>query len=191
MSPEDYFYKYQHIAKETVYKIFNNPKGICDQHRIEMADLFQYAATGLWKACITYDETKGTKFLTHAINHVKWHVNERLKRETSIIRYAINRDYEPNEIYGIMSIDAEHSDDSEGKNTYHDIIPSDYDLLENVIGGIEGEQLFSQLTEKQKKIVRLLEKGLSSGEIGKMWGTTPQNVRAYIYNARKRLSEVV
>jgi RNA polymerase sigma factor (sigma-70 family) len=194
MTSDELFESHYHIAKETIFKMFNNPKGICQQHRIEMSDLFQYAATGLWKACLTYEENKGTKFMTHAINHIRWHVKERLTRETSMIRYSINHEYDPSEIYGIMSIDEKHSKDSDGDNTYHDIIASDVNVEENVMDDILSEYICSQLGSKQLEIIKLKEKGLSSGDIGRLWGMTAANVRHHANKAKLQLenySEVV
>jgi RNA polymerase sigma factor (sigma-70 family) len=190
MTPEDYFYKYQHIAKETLYRMFPDVKGVARVNRIEVSDLKQIAAIGLWKACISYQPDKGTKFMTHAINHIKWHVTERLKRETSMIKYDSNK-FDQIEQYGIMSIDAEHSEDSDGQNTYHDILASDYNLESNVMSNSEYVHILSQLNDRQREIVKLIEKGLNTNDIARLWDMTGSNVRHHYQKAKKLLENYV
>lgn len=190
MSPEEYFTEHQHIAKETLYRMFPSPKGICKQHRIEMDDLKQYAVTGLWKACISYNSEKGTKFMSHAINHIKWHVCERLNRETSMIKYSCNHEYDPSEIYGIVSMDANLNMNSDNEfSSYHDVVASESDLEEDVFSNINSEYILSQLGDKQKEIIKLKEKGLSSGDIGRLWKMTAANVRHHANKAKKQIEE--
>jgi RNA polymerase sigma factor (sigma-70 family) len=189
VTPEEYFNEYQHLSKVTILKMFNNVNGICTQHRIELDDLIQYAATGLWKACLSYQPDKGTKFKTHAISNIRWHVNERLKRETSLIKYDSNK-FNDIEKFGLLSMDAEHSEYSDGHCTYHDIIPNDEITVEDsVFGKFEETQLLSQLNDKQRKIVKLIQKGLNTNDIARLWNMTGSNVRFHYGKAKKLIEE--
>jgi RNA polymerase sigma factor (sigma-70 family) len=187
MSPEELYEQYQHLAKETIYRMYNNPHGICRKHNIEMDDLLQYARTGLWKACLNHNPEKA-KFVTHAINNIKWHLNERLNRETSLIHYAVNRDFAANEKYELISMDYDLMEDEEGSKSYHEIIPSDgIPVLDNVIGDIEGNYMLSQLTYKQREAVELKLKGLNSNEIARILSMTGANVRHHLKLTKKKL----
>jgi RNA polymerase sigma factor (sigma-70 family) len=187
VTPEELFESHYHIAKETIFKMFNNPKGVCNQHRIQMDDLLQIARLGLWQASLKYSPDKGTKFMSFAISNIRWTVMETLNRKLSIIKYNCNN--MPDQKYGIISIDAEHSEDSDGNNTYHDIISSDVNVQENAFGNIGGDNILSRLGDKQKEIIKLKVKGLSSGDIGRMWGMTAANVRHHANKAKKQLEE--
>jgi RNA polymerase sigma factor (sigma-70 family) len=171
--------------------MFPDPKGICRINRIEFDDLLQYARTGLWKGCLSYKSEKGTKFITHAISNVKYHVIERLNRETSMIRYSCNRDYDSSEIYGIVSMDGELNDSDNNHYTYHDVISDSCTSVESdVIGEITGESLWDKLNSQQKEIIKLLEQGMSYKQIGDMWNMTGENVKFKIKNARKKIENL-
>jgi RNA polymerase sigma factor (sigma-70 family) len=186
-SPEELYNQYQHIAKETLFRMFPDIKGICRKHRIEFDDLLQYARTGLWKGCLSYQPNK-SKFITHAINNIRWHVVERLRRETSMIKYNCNQDYDTSEIYGIVSMDVEINDSDNNHYTYHDVVADEtIGTLENAIGDIEGDYILSRLTDKQRKVVELKIKGLNSNEIGRLLNMTGANARAHFNMSKNRL----
>jgi RNA polymerase sigma factor (sigma-70 family) len=185
MNAEELFETHYHIAKQTILRMFNNPKGICDQHRIEMDDLYQIARIGLWQAAQKYKPDQGTKFTTFAINNIRFYVKERLNRETSMIKYSPNRKYEANERYGILSIDAKQSD--EGDNTYHDIIASNVDIETDIMNELSKDYILSRLTEKQRKVVELKIKGLNRKQISAKLNTSGEDVRSKLIRAKTRL----
>lgn len=187
MNAEEYFNEYKHLSKVMIHKLFPDPWGVARKNRIEIDDLYQYAATGLWKACLTYQPEKGVKFSSHAFANIRFHVLERLRRETSLIRYSINKDYEDNEKYGIVSIDSEIREDSTDHNTYHDVIPSNVEVENDAIGNLNISYALSQLTDKQREVIKLKIKGLGRNDISKLLNTTCEDVRTKINRAKHTL----
>jgi RNA polymerase sigma factor (sigma-70 family) len=190
MTPEEYFNEYSRLSKAMIHKMFSDPWGVARKNRIEIDDLYQYAATGLWKACLTYQPEKSAKFTSHAFANIRFHVLERLRRETSLIRYSINKDYDENEKHGIVSIDSEIREDSSDHNTYHDIIPSDVDVENSAVGNLNIEHTLSKLTNKQRKVVELKIKGLGRNDISRILNTSGEDVRSKILRAKDRLEKL-
>lgn len=184
-NPNQIFETYKYLSEATIYKMFPNPIGIAQKHRIELSDLLQYAACGLWKGCLSYNPNKGTHVTTHLINNIRWHVNERLNRETSMIKYNPNSPFDP---YILISMDAEINDTEKDHNTYHDVIASDdIDVLENVIGDIEVKHILSQFNDKDRKVIELKIKDKTPNEISKITGTSASNVRMKLCKIKSQL----
>jgi RNA polymerase sigma factor (sigma-70 family) len=181
LTPEELFEKHKHYAERTLYRMYYNPKGIAQQHRVEFSDLLQFAYMGLWKACLSYDSTKG-KFMTHAIMNIKWNVNNGLTRHCQIIRYAINRKIENKDKFRLMSADEKVGNDGEG-HVYHDIMPSEYecDFADEIVRKLDSKEfikaLYSVASDKEREIIDYKLKGLSSPKIGEAMNLTGSRVR--------------
>lgn len=190
MNPMDLYLKYEHISKETLYKVYKNPRLTAKQYRIDYEDLLQYAKTGLWIAATTYNPEK-SKFITHAINHIKWHVNTKLIRECNVFKVNPNSSEWKDNMYKVVSMDAQLDtiSDEEYKE-YHDIVASDSDVVNDVESNIASEHILNALDDKQIEILKLRDKGMSYREIGELWNMTGANVKAKIYKARKQLENI-
>jgi RNA polymerase sigma factor (sigma-70 family) len=189
LNPEELYFKYEYLAKATLYHMFPSPMSIAKKHRLEFDDLLQYAKTGIWLAVTKYNPEKNCKFSSYCISYVRWHVTERLNRECCIFKVNSNT-HDWNNMYEVISID----DKSDESHSLHEIIASDNKVEENVLGRIGEELLLSKLTERQIHIIRMQEKGLSLRKIGKELGMTGENVRYHLKKAQKQLkdySEVV
>jgi RNA polymerase sigma factor (sigma-70 family) len=192
MNPEELFLKHKHIARETLFRMYPDPKGIARKYNIEFADLLQYSLEGLWKAALKYDSSK-CKFTTYAINYIKWNLVEKLNRECSLFKINPNN-HDWDNMYEIISMDTEMTDIDGRKFTQHDILPSDVDVEIDAISDLSKDYILHNLNDKQKEILKLQEQGMSYKQIGDMWNCTGANVKAKIYNARKQLknySEVI
>lgn len=186
MNAEELYHSHEDIAEITVYRMFQSPKRVARQHGIELDDLFQYARTGLWKGCLSYCEDKG-KFKTHAINNIRWHILERLRRETDMIKYDINKKFTTDEKYKVISID-KNLKDNEEYDTYHDIVGSDINVENDVMDNLNGLEILNKLDNVQKEIVYLMEvKEMQLKDIGKMWNMTGENVRRILNKSKRRL----
>jgi RNA polymerase sigma factor (sigma-70 family) len=163
--------------------MFPNPYGIARKHRIEIEDLFQYAACGLWKGILSYKSNRG-QIKTHLINNIRWHVNERLNRETSMIKYNPNRKCDK---YRLISMDVEINDTAKDHNTYHDIVASDVDVELHAISDIKVENILSEFNDKDRKVIELRIKDLSPTQIAKIMNTSPSNIRMKIYKIKSLL----
>lgn len=189
MDAYELYEKHEHIAKETLFRMFTHPKGIARKHKIEFADLLQYARLGLWIAATTYDQSKA-KFITHAINHIKWKVTTSLERECMPMKVNPNNRVWVDNMYTFISIEENiNASDSYDVKTYHDIIASDLDTVEEAFDNIYSSRITDNLDETQLEILRLKEEGLSYDKIGDLWNMTGANVQAKIYKARKKVRE--
>jgi RNA polymerase sigma factor (sigma-70 family) len=186
-TPEELYEKYEHLAKETVYRMFDNPTNIAAKNRIQLDDILQFAKTGLWIACTNFDSNKA-KFKTHAINNIKWEVQTRLRRDTQFIRYTANEVPDKSITYKLVSTEEKVTvSDRDSSFTYHEYIPSEYNLLDEVEGNFALENILSVCNERDKQIIlhRLNDK--SSDEIGEMFGITGSRVRSIWKQIKKRL----
>lgn len=189
MSPEELYAEYEHLVKETLYKSYKIPYAIAKEHNIDFEDLSQYGRTGLWKACITYESAK-SGFKTHAINNIKWHINERLKRECSIFKLHANKKYNKDEMLKVTFMESEvRLGSGEDVSTYHDILPSDSDTFEEAYNSMQSTNIFNLLDEKEKAIVLMKMKDASNREIGKQIGVTGVQISNYMKKIRAKVTE--
>ncbi|MFS1518646.1 sigma-70 family RNA polymerase sigma factor [Bacillus sp. SCS-151] len=181
---EKLFTENKHIAIQTLFKMFgNNPKGIAKKNGLDYDDLVQFAYTGLWKGCISYDENK-TKFITHAINNIRWNVLTRLRYESNIVS---NKNQPLSEENTVKYYYLDKPVDGEEGGTCHDIVGFNDNIEEKVSSRIYSIKILSYLTDKQKKAVHFKAQGYDNAKIGEMMGTTRENVRVLLLRAKERL----
>lgn len=190
MNPEELFNEYKHLVKETLIRYYKSPRKLAQQHKIELEDLYSYGFTGLWKACITFDPTKA-QIKTYAISNIKWHINERLKRECHMFKLEQNRKYKKDEIHKINYLDSELKDSKNEGLTYHEIIPSDKDTFEEVSSNLEHSRIFNALDDKEQRIISLKLQDKSNKEVGDILGMTGSNVSYLIKKMRNKVSELL
>ncbi|TCJ01058.1 sigma-70 family RNA polymerase sigma factor [Cytobacillus praedii] len=186
MSPEELFEQYKHLPTRTVYRLYrNNPKMVADIHRIEVSDLIQYANTGYWIACKTYDETRNVKFQSFAISNIRWHLNKQLVKDCHFKRTKYDDD---KVLVDILSMEQHTS--KEKNRDYHDVIGSNINVEEKVFGQIAHEFITSQLTNTQKEIIKLRNIGMTFNEIGEMIGIKGKKAFDLIVKARKQVEYI-
>lgn len=186
MSPEELYEEYKHLPVRTVYRLYkNNPKIVAKIHRIELSDLIQYANTGLWIACTTYDESRNVKFQSFAISNIRWHLNKQLVKDCHFKRTKYNDD---TDLVGILSME-QHTSKEKNRN-YHDIIGSSTHVENKVFSNIVQEFIVSQLTETQKEIIKLRDIGMSFREIGDVIGIKGKKAFDLMLKARKQLEYI-
>lgn len=184
MTPDELYEQYEHLANETMYRMFkNNIRSVCKRHSIDKEDLFQYAKTGLWKGCLSFDTSRKVKFTTHAINNIKWHVLERLGRETSLIKLEHNKKYTSKDLYKIVSLDFPLEYDIE---TFHSIVASDYNINEHTEGNLYIDNVLNRLEGFEKEVLKCKLRGKTFEQIGNMNNMTGENVRRYMRRIRMK-----
>jgi RNA polymerase sigma factor (sigma-70 family) len=181
------YHEHEHLAEETVYKVFPKPKLTAHRKGLDLEDLIQYAKTGLWIACTSYDDTKGTKFVTHAINHMRWHLMDRVKRECNPMKLSAREKYVFSEMYKIDSLDKDIAT-YEGPTTLHDLLASDTDVEGSAVDGVVlADMLGVAVTEQERRILELRLQDVQYSEIGKMYGCTRGNIQAKVKKLRERI----
>lgn len=133
MTPMDRFYENEKLVYHVVNRMF--PTFVGNE------DVIQEGYLGLWKACDTYDESKGTQFSTYAcqviVNDIRMYLRKILKTND------ILRDAE--------SLDAKVFRNPDGYDRY-DIYGVDMEWL-------DSQEFMKHLTHRQKRIVCLRIKG--------------------------------
>lgn len=186
MTPEELYFKNEHLVPITLNKTFPNPKNYAKAKRIELDDLLQYGKTGLWMAATTWDKSK-TKFETYAINRIKWYLLEVSKRELNIMKLEANKKYTDNEYYGIVSMDAKISGESES-NTLHDILHNDSykNDFKEVEEKIYIDQCLKWYKGFDKEVFKRRIDGLTLTEIANIYGTSKKNVSGFVRKNRMK-----
>lgn len=187
MTPEELYESHTYLVKQTLYKAYKRPRDLARNNQIEYDDLLQYAHTGLWKAAITYDSTK-CKFPTHAINNIKWHVNERLKRECPIMKLSANVKYDESDMYRIISMDKEVAIKDSNVSMY-EVISSGVDVEELAIGKYLTEKMFTLLNERELRMFNMRLEGMTNQQIGNEFSMTRANVRVILLKAKRKIEE--
>lgn len=180
MSPEELFEKNKVLAEATVFKMFNNPRKVAKDKRMELNDLYQYAYMGLWVACNNWDESKA-KFNTHAINNIKWSIMRGLDNDDNYKRCK----YKPNSKENDVKMEYLDNAPKEDGITYHEILPDKTDIFSDAHSNIVAPKLLEGITPKQKEAVLLKAQGYNCQEIGKMLGMSRENARQLIARASK------
>lgn len=194
---ETLFKKHMKLARVTVYKVFPKPKYTARRKGLDLEDIYQYAYTGLWKACISYDPAKGTSFRTHAINHIRWHLIEKAKREGNPLKYDANKEIKFEDMPRINSLDKTVSHIKNGGRhgtdvTLHDIYPSHVNLEWEALDNLTVSNLLGlAVTSDEVEVIKLRMKELTYDEIGQRYGCTGENVRAKIRKLKSRMKQQI
>ena len=144
---------------------------------IPMQDLVNEGVMGLMHAIETYDPSRGTKFITHALWQVKMYITKAVRNNSSLIRLPVNQqmrisaelkriqdgsDIEP-EVDLLMQLTRHNiSFDSplnnNSKMTYADIIEDEnIELPDEIVEGKDmvnmSEKLLAPLNDNQKRVI--------------------------------------
>lgn len=175
------FSENENLIYSTIHRRFNKPK-FREMHGLDEDDIVQYGKIGLYKACQTYDETKGASFSTHAINHIFWSISYESKKD------SLGSDSKwSTDLADRTSMDRTLYVDDQGDE--HNL----YSFLESRTYGydeFEMENLLNliadNISERFSIMVKMREEGYVYQEIGDFLGTSHQNIRQQIkYNGDK------
>lgn len=187
------FKKHMKLARITLYKVFPKPRSTARRKGLDIEDMYQYAYTGLWKACISYDPEKGTSFRTHAINHIRWHLIEKAKREGNPFKFDANKDIDFDDLPRVNSMDKCVNLGSVEANCLHDLVGSSIVVEGDAVDDLFMQELFSfAKTEDEIQIIKLrMEKDLTYKEIGEQYygGQTGENMRARIRKLKDKMQK--
>ena len=189
MTPEELFETglKEGWAEKTLYKLYKNPKSLAKRKGLDTEDLLQYALTGLWIAATTYDESKNTSFKTHAINNIRWHLTERVKRECNPFKLNANTKYDWDKMHKIVYMD-KPMELSGSEVTLHDLVSSDTDVEGTAISDVVESEILSKASPEQLEILRLyIEEDKSYKEIGELYDRTGANMSAKVRRLRDKL----
>jgi transcriptional regulator len=88
-------------------------------------------------------------------------------------------------------MDQETNDSDKSKHTYHDVCADTNTNVElDAIGEVMSDHIWNKLTDQQKEIIELLNKGITCNQIAEMWNMTGANVRFKLKTLRIRLEKL-
>ena len=120
-------------------------------------DIYQLGLIGLWKACVLFDESKGTKLLTYASRIIINTIRMELRSRNTQKRKA-----------ELVSLDEPlHTDDHGDTLCVADTIADPKNLYDEVYYDIKD--LEGLLSETEYLVVRLSLEGYSGAEISRMY----------------------
>lgn len=158
MTPEELYFKNEALVYHVLHKKF---------HMNRLNDDFQQIARlGLWKACLSYDETKG-KFSTYAVPCIANQIKMELRKMSR----------KPIEI-SLDDFVKDTSDDAD-RLTISGICIGEQD-----VGFIDTIWVDKELTERQKRILSLLYDGMVQADIAREIGISQTMVSREVAKIR-------
>lgn len=134
-------------------------------------DLYSIGIIGVLKAVNTFNPDKGVKFPTYA---------------TPIIRNEILMTFRKKRITPTFSLDEPYQLENGDLVNFSETIADSKRFEEEVIAGMQMKQLFSALSDREKKIVSLSMDGKKQTEIAKTCGMSQANVSRIAKSIRKK-----
>lgn len=131
-------------------------------------DIQQEARIGLWQACKTFDEDRGTKFSSYAgmcIDNAIKIAFRRMRRQIPTV-----------------SLDALIKDQPDADLTLKDMIIGDFD-----IDWCNYEAFVDCLTPRERRVCELKLLGYSQARIGEMFGLKQPTISRLARSAKKKL----
>lgn len=165
MTAEDLYKNNEKIAYAALNRYMPNYK--LDE------DYMQVAKLGLWKACLSFDESKGYTFSTYAYTIIR--------NELFIQRHKILKERNLGEI---IPLDAIVGDDL-GDTSFHELIEDK--SIPDICTLIDSEINTEGFSERQNEILQLRLEGYGLAEIADKIGVSRQR----IYNIMKEMQLIV
>ena len=150
-------------------------------------DLYDVGLIGLVKAANTFDDGKGFKFNTYAIQCIRNEISMYIRKMyTEHGKANVNT----------LSLNNVVSDDDGKDIEFIDTIPDDFDMEEHILEKEKRETLLKAiktLPEREKLILRYYygKNQLTQKQIAKIINTTQSNVSRLIIRTTKKLREII
>lgn len=137
-------------------------------------DLYATGIVGLCKAINGFDERKGVKFNTYAV----W-----------VIRGEISHSLGKKRIIPTFSLDEPCDLGNRGSVNFAEMVADSKQFEEEVIADMQMKQIFSKLSDREKKIISLSMGGKTQTEIAKICGISQAQVSRIRKSIHKKWRE--
>lgn len=137
-------------------------------------DLFSTGIVGLVNAVNTFDIGKDIKFSTYAAR---------------VVRNEILRTFRKKRINPAFSLDESFGLDNGDEIFYEDVIADKRGFEEEVVAYAHAKQVFSRLSEREKKVITLSMRGKTQAEIAEACGVSQSYVSRIIKSVYKKWRE--
>lgn len=158
MTPEELYFENEGLVYHVLHRKF---------HMSRLDDDFQQIARlGLWKACLSYDETKG-KFSTYAVpciaNQIKMELRKMGRKPIEVSLEALVKD----------------TDENSETLTISGMLIGEQD-----VGFVDTIWVDKELTDRQKRILGLLYNGMVQADIAREIGISQTMVSREVTKIR-------
>lgn len=136
-------------------------------------DFIQVCKIGLWKACVLYDPTRGTKISTFAVKIIYTEALKYLRLEKQYQKF----NFVDNQI-----------DFPEGSVSIFDMIEDDKSIIS--LTALKVHELCSQLDKEQKDIMHFTIQGLTQQEQSKILGISQSAISRKLRNVKILAKEI-
>ena len=158
MTPEELYFENEALVYHVLHRKFR-------MSRLD-DDFQQIARLGLWKACLSYDETKG-KFSTYAVpciaNQIKMELRKMGRKPIEVSLEALVKD----------------TDENSERLTISGILIGEQD-----VGFVDTIWVDKELTDRQKRILGLLYDGMVQADIAREIGISQTMVSREVTKIR-------
>lgn len=134
-------------------------------------DLFSIGLIGVVKSVNTFNPDKGVKFSAYATQIMRNEILATFRKKRIIPVFSLD---EPCDLWNGESVD------------FTEMIADNRRFEEEVIADIQMEQMFSKLSDREKKIISLSMDGKTQGEIADICGTSQPYVSRIIKSIHKK-----
>lgn len=145
---------------------------------IEKDDLQQLALIGLWKACETYEKSKGYKFSTYAVRCCKNEILKVLRKEKNMIHFT-ESDF------------IKENDDYEESEEVEEFFSIDEKIAECVEAKIVMDKATEYICRKNEELMPIFKDGYTVTELAKKLGTSRQRLNSKLLRTRAKLKTLL
>lgn len=195
MTPEQRFTENKGLIYFTIKKYFGGKDRViwsAHMHGMDWEDIEQIGWEGLWIACTKFDESRGVKFVSYAINYIRQHIKHQIRTTGYKMKFPHKMTFaERNDVEKLIkSTELVMADDGSAVRLI-DLIPDDENWTSESIGNILAHQLTELMSANEKQVFLLKMKGFDSVYISKMTDRKSSTVNSFYSRALEKARKAV
>lgn len=176
------------LIKNAIDQIFPNIKFIADNHRMEVADLYQVGMLALWKAKCNYDGER-SKFSTYATATIKGYIYNHIRDSGYMLKFPAGVPTKVRKEFQVIGDTIKDKDGEEvGLEKFLPLEPSPEKIIVKKLTRLdrlsEARCIFS---EKENVVIDYLLEGVEMRDIHRKMGVTRQLVNLRKQSIMKKL----
>lgn len=188
LSYEEVIERYEPFLNKKIldYTVHYNKKFFKHDYAFSKEDLKQIALISAFKAYDTYDINKDVLFYSYLLKQVAYGFSKYARDIIRVRKEGCNQ-----YLYSEFSLDIINlNKDGQENSSIEDKIPNNYNLEEEIVNKLTVEQMLNTLTEKEKKIIKLLYfERKTQVEISAIMNTTQVQISRILKKTLKKMKE--
>lgn len=183
---EKLYSEYEKLIVPTIHRQFPLHREFISAHGLELDDLIQYGRIGLYRACKTYDDSKGASMRSYAIQSIIWMINDELTKDS-----LNNVDNKSLILLDKNSLDNKFSVENSEDLYLYDVVGED----ESGYMDIEVEHLIESIrgavSDRLVDIIKMKYQGYTYKEIGNTIGVSSQYCEKLLSKNKSQLRDLL